>query len=153
NLASANLSLGGSLSTSSCDSDPTKSIIDNLRAAGLATVIAAGNDGATNAVSAPGCISTAVSVGATTKADVVASYSNMASFVPLLAPGSSIYSSFTGATYGTASGTSMATPHVAGTWAVLKQAAPNATVSQILSALQSTGVPILDTRGGGTVTK
>src|SRR5215468_4254257 len=153
NLASANLSLGGGLSTSPCDSDPTKSIIDNLRAAGIATVIAAGNNGATNAVSAPGCISTAVSVGATTKSDVVASYSNMASFVSLLAPGSSIYSSVTGATYGTASGTSMATPHVAGTWAVLKQAAPGATVDQILSALQTTGLPIADTRGGGTATR
>jgi len=152
NLASANLSLGGGLSTSPCDSDPTKSIIDNLRAAGIATVIAAGNNGATNAVSAPGCISTAVSVGATTKSDVVASYSNMASFVSLLAPGSSIFSSVTGATYGTASGTSMATPHVAGTWAVLKQAAPGTTVTQILTALQSTGVPILDTRSNTVTT-
>src|SRR5262249_47504925 len=152
NLASANLSLGGGLSTSPCDSDPTKSIIDNLRAAGIATVIAAGNNGATNAVSAPGCISTAVSVGATTKSDVVASYSNMASFVSLLPPGSSIFSSVTGATYGTASGTSMATPHVAGTWAVLRQAAPGATVTQILAALQSTGVPILDTRSNTVTT-
>ena len=153
NLSSANLSLGGGLSTSPCDSDPTKAIIDNLRSAGIASAIAAGNNGATNAVSAPGCISTAVSVGATTKSDVVASYSNMASFVSLLAPGSSIYSSITGATYGTASGTSMATPHVAGTWAVLKQAAPNASVSDILTALQSTGLMITDTRGNGTATR
>ena len=153
NLASANLSLGGDLSTSPCDGDPTKSIIDNLRSARIATAIAAGNNGSTNSVSAPGCISSAISVGATTKADVVASYSNMASFVSILAPGSSIISSVVGAGYGSASGTSMATPHVAGAWAVLKQAAPAATVDQILSALQTTGLLITDTRGGGTVTK
>jgi len=153
NLSSANLSLGGGLSTSPCDSDPTKAIIDNLRSVGIATAVAAGNNGSTNSVSAPGCISTAVSVGATTKSDVIASYSNMASFVSLLAPGSSIYSSIIGGAFGTASGTSMATPHVTGTWAVLKQAVPGASVSQILSALQSTGVLIADTRSGGATTK
>ncbi len=153
NLSSANLSLGGGLSTTPCDGDPTKPIIDNLRSAGIATVIAAGNNGSTNAVSAPGCISSAISVGATTKSDVVASYSNLASFVSLLAPGSSIYSSVVGGGFASASGTSMATPHVTGTWAVLKQAAPSASVSQILSALQTTGPLITDTRGGGTVTK
>src|SRR5215475_10872343 len=153
NLSSANLSLGGGLSTSPCDGDPTKAIIDNLRSVGIATAVAAGNNGSTNSVSAPGCISTAVSVGATTKSDVIASYSNMASFVSLLAPGSSIYSSITGGAFGTASGTSMATPHVTGTWAVLKQAVPGASVSQILSALQATGILVADARSGGTATK
>src|SRR5207302_4231107 len=50
------------------------------------------------------------------------------------------------------SGTSMATPHVVGAWAVLKQATPGASVSAILGALQETGMPITDTRPGGTVT-
>jgi hypothetical protein len=47
----------------------------------------------------------------------------------------------------------MATPHVTGAWAVLKQATPNASVGQLLSALQTTGLSIADTRVGGSVTK
>src|SRR5262249_54450291 len=49
-----------------------------------------------------------------------------------------------------AQGTSMAAPHVAGAWAVLKQAKPGATVPAVLSALQSAGVPITDPRNGVT---
>src|SRR5262245_27391323 len=149
-FSSANLSLGGGSFTTPCDGDPMKLIIDNLRSVGIATAVAAGSDGFTNALNSPGCISSAISVGATSKSDVVASFSNTASFLSLFAPGVSIVSSITGGGFGSASGTSMATPHVAGAWAVLKQAAPNATVDQILSALQTTGVPITDIDSGVT---
>jgi Subtilase family len=154
NFSSANLSLGGSTPyTAPCDGDPTKPIIDNLRSVGIASAIAAGNDGFTNALSAPACISSAISVGATSKSDVIAPFSNTASYMSLFAPGVSIYSSVTGGGFGYASGTSMATPHVTGAWAVLKQAAPSASVDQILSALQTTGVPVSETNGGVTITK
>jgi uncharacterized repeat protein (TIGR02543 family) len=152
-IASANLSLGGGLYTASCDTDPMKPVIDQLRAAGIATVAAAGNSSKTNALSSPGCISSAVSVGSTTKSDAVSSFSNAASFMSLWAPGSSITSSYPGNQWATASGTSMATPHVTGAFAVLRQAAPGATVTALLTALQQTGLPITDTRTGGTVTK
>ena len=152
-IASVNMSLGGGTFSAPCDTQPYKPAIDNLRSIGIATVIAAGNNGSSSQLSTPGCISTAVSVGSTNKSDVVSSFSNVAPFMSLFAPGESITSSVPGGAYRAFSGTSMATPHVAGTWAVLKQAVPNAGVSLILDALQQTGLPITDTRLLGTVTK
>ena len=150
NIASVNMSLGGGQYTSICDASfPSfKAAADNLRAVGIATVIASGNNGYTNSISFPACISSAISVGATDKSDMTASYSNSASFLNLLAPGSSIYSSLLNAGYGYLSGTSMATPHVAGAWAVLKSAKPTASVTEILNALVNTGKPITDSRNG-----
>lgn len=156
NIASSNLSLGGGRYSGNCDTDTTKPAIDKLRAAGIATVIASGNDGYTNAISAPACISSAISVGATCDAagsycagaDAVASYSNSATFVSLLAPGSAITSSVPGGGYGSWHGTSMATPHVAGAWAVIKQARPTASVDAVLAALKASGKRVTDARNG-----
>src|SRR5581483_285658 len=64
----------------------------------------------------------------------------------LFAPGDSITSSVPGGGYEALSGTSMAAPHVAGIWALMKQAVPNVAVSTILRALQTTGLPITDDR-------
>jgi subtilisin family serine protease len=152
NFSSVNLSLGGPRFSSPCDGEPEKPIIDTLRSVGIATVIASGNDSSTSTVSSPGCISSAVSVGSTTKTDVVSSFSNVASFMSLFAPGSSIRSSVIDG-FGTASGTSMATPHVTGAFALLKEASPGATVDQMLNALKTTGLPVADTRPNGTVTR
>ncbi len=152
NIAAVNMSLGGGAYSgqASCDAanTSTKTAIDNLRSVNIATVIASGNNGYNSLVSSPGCISSAVSVGATTKTDVVDWYSNSASFLNLLAPGSSINSSIPGAAYAVYSGTSMATPHVAGSWALLKQQNPNLTVTDGLNLLTATGTPITDTRNG-----
>jgi subtilisin family serine protease len=150
-IASANMSIGGGRNFSTCDSDSRKAIIDTLRGAGIATVIASGNDGWSDSTSAPGCISTAITVGSTTKGDVESFFSNSASWLDVLAPGSSICSSAndsagcggsTGAGYGFKSGTSMATPHVAGAWAVMKSKNGTASVSAVESALESTGVSV-----------
>ncbi len=151
-IAAVNLSLGGGRydSAASCDSanSALKAAIDNLRGAGVATVIAAGNSGYANSLSAPGCISSAVSVGATTKGDTIPSYSNAAPFLKLLAPGSSIRSSIPNGMYATMGGTSMATPHVAGAFALLHQRSPSATVDAILERLRATGRSIADMRNG-----
>jgi len=152
NFAAVNMSLGGGGSPTFCDTDPRKPIIDLLRAANIATVISSGNSGFTNMVSSPACISSAVSVGSTddgslgTTADQVSPFSNSALFLSLLAPGRWINSSIPGGTFTDFSGTSMAAPHVAGAFAILKQAGPNLSVSQMLSALQNTGLAVLDAR-------
>ncbi|MCH7787561.1 MAG: S8 family serine peptidase, partial [Chloroflexi bacterium] len=113
-IASVNMSLGGGrfFTEASCDAanSATKAAIDNLRSAGIATVIASGNDGFKDSLSSPGCISSAISVGATTKSDDVAGFSNSADFLKLLAPGVSIQSSVQGEGFASFSVTSMATP-------------------------------------------
>ncbi len=149
-FSSVNMSLGGGRFFSNCDLEPAKAIIDNLRSAGIATVIASGNNGYVDSMSSPACISSAVSVGSTTKGDDVSGFSNSASFLSLLAPGSNINSSVPGGGFASFSGTSMATPHVAGAWALLKQEDPSASVATVLSALQSTGTPVLDSGNGLT---
>ncbi|OPY64696.1 MAG: Subtilisin E precursor [Syntrophorhabdus sp. PtaU1.Bin050] len=154
-IASANMSLGGGQYSANCDSDSRKSSIDNLRAAGIATVISSGNSYYCGYVGAPACISSAISVGATDDSDAVAGYSNSASMVSVLAPGSSISSSIPvadGGGYQSWNGTSMAAPHVTGAWALMKQAFPTATVSNILARFTSTGLSVTDS-GCTSVTK
>lgn len=153
-ISSVNMSLGGGSYNGFCDSDSRKLIIDQLRAVGIATVIASGNNGYTTALSAPACISSAVSVGSTgdgsngATVDVVSNFSNSANFLKLLAPGAVIYSSVPGGGYAYLQGTSMAAPHVAGAWAVMKSKNPRLNVDQVLNALTSTGLMVNDTRNG-----
>ena len=146
NIAAVNMSLGGGSSTTFCDGDPVRAAIDALRGAGIASVVASGNEGETNAISSPACISSAVSVGSTTKSDTVSSFSNSATFLTLLAPGSQINSSFPGGGFNVLSGTSMAAPHVAGAFAAIRSASPQATVDDIVNALSATGLPVTDAR-------
>ena len=154
-IAAVNLSLGGGAFTSTCDAEEPQMTaqINNLRSVGIATVVASGNDGNPDALSFPACISSAVSVGATTKADQFAWFSNAAPFLSLLAPGADITSSVPGGAFEALDGTSMAAPHVAGAWAILRQFYPGAAVADILDHLQQTGLPITDDRIAGGVIK
>jgi subtilisin family serine protease len=155
NIAAVNISLGGGVYGSPCDDsfDPMKALIDQLRAADIATVIAAGNDGSSQALSAPACISTAISVGSTTDgsfrpADQVSGFSNTNQYLSLLAPGETILSSVPGDAFVNLSGTSMAAPHVAGSWALMRSKRPSASVTEILDGLAETGTSITDPKNG-----
>jgi len=152
NVASVNMSLGGGVysTQSACDlaNQSTKRAIDALRAAGTATVIASGNDGYINAMSEPGCISSAISVGNTTDNDGIFIPSNIAPFITMMAPGTAIQSSVLGGGFGSLTGTSMSTPHVAGALAVLRQASSAASVGDMIAALRNGGVMLnLSLRG------
>jgi subtilisin family serine protease len=164
-IAAVNMSLGGGQYTANCDAENTalKAAIDNLRSVGIATVIASGNNGYRNALSAPACISSAVSVGATcdagpdgsacgTGVNGIASHSNTAPFLSLVDPGSYITAAVPGGAYRAKNGTSMAAPHVAGAWALVKQANHGMSVADTLSLLRTPAAPVNDTRSSGTVT-
>ncbi|MFP6639119.1 MAG: S8 family serine peptidase, partial [Myxococcota bacterium] len=149
-IAAASLSLGGEPYSNQDDCDMAngsrKAIIDQLRSAGIATVVSSGNEGLTSEISSPACISSAISVGSSRKNDLVSSFSNSADFLSLLAPGDRISTATEGGGYGFASGTSIAAPHVAGAFAAIREADANRSVDEILFALQLTGRPIVDSR-------
>ena len=151
-IAAVNLSLGGGRYTRTCDgaSPGYTDIVETLQSVGIATVIASGNSYYTNGTSFPACISSAVTVGAVWDNDTVASFSNSASWVDLLAPGGGVQSSVTGGGFGSKSGTSMATPHVAGAFAVLRSGDPSASVNTILDALVLTGRAVTDPKSAIT---
>lgn len=104
---------------------------------GVIVVVAAGNSGGAG-VSIPGCISYSTTVGAVDSKDKITTFSGKGSAVDIVAPGVNIYSAWLGTSYVTASGTSMATPIVSGTAALIKFAHPEYTSSQIQDALFKT---------------
>jgi len=143
-IAAVNMSLGGGRYTSPCDSKERKEQIDGLRSLNIATVVASGNEGFTDSLAAPACISSAISVGCSSKSDGICPSSNRAGFLDLLATGSDIESSVKGGGFDAKSGTSMAAPHVTGAWAVLRSKHENANVDEIEDKLKNNGKQIYD---------
>jgi len=153
-IAAVNLSIGGGTRDGYCDDDPRKGVIDMLRQKGIAVAIAASNGGLTGKISAPACISSALGVGASDDGTAVWSLSNFSSILDFMAPGVSVSgASAAGAGLISKSGTSLSTPHVAGAWAVLRQAFPTGQFDQMEQALKQTGIPLTRQGSGITVPK
>lgn len=129
--AVANMSLGGSVS-SALDTAVNNAIND-----GVTFAIAAGNSNRNACNYSPARVAAAITVGATTSTDARASYSNYGSCLDLFAPGSSITSAWYTSTTATntISGTSMATPHVAGVAALYLQSNTSASPATVRNAI------------------
>jgi serine protease len=129
--AVANMSLGGGASTALDDA------VRNSIADGVTYAIAAGNSNANACNSSPARVSQALTVGSSTNTDVRSSFSNYGTCVDLFAPGSSITSAWSTGDQATntISGTSMASPHVAGVAALYLANDPGASPSTVHSAV------------------
>ncbi len=141
-IASVNISIGGGEYGSFCNGGQYDTAIKNLKSVGIATAIASGNEYYCNGVSHPACYEAAIATGATAKNDAMASFSNWKKgMIDLFAPGVSINSAIAGSDtlYSSWQGTSMAAPHVAGAWGLLKQMDMNISVDRALQLLQENG--------------
>jgi subtilisin family serine protease len=154
NIAAINMSLGGNITyLTTCDDyiPSMTTAIENLRAKNIATVIAAGNN-YSHGMSAPACISSSVSVAAVyTGTSTVTNFSNINKHTTIAAPGYAINSSKAAASYGTASGTSMATPFVVGAFAVYRSKFGIQSVSKVVSDFKSTTKTAYDSYAGITI--
>jgi uncharacterized membrane protein YgcG len=147
--AVANMSLGGSRSAA-LDLAVARGVAD-----GIVFVVAAGNSNANACNYSPAAEESAITVGASTSTDTRASYSNFGSCVDIFAPGSNITSAWYTSTTATntISGTSMASPHVAGVAVLALSADPTLSVSRVTTWITSTATSDVIADPAGTPNK
>lgn len=144
NPAVANMSLGGGASSA------LDTAVNNLSNSGVTIAVAAGNSNANACNSSPARAANAITVGSTTTTDARSSFSNFGTCLDLFAPGSGILSAWFTSNTATAtlSGTSMASPHVAGVAALYKQANPSASATTIRNAIVNNATTNVVTNAG-----
>lgn len=144
-VISGSLGDGGQYDATNCPNwfDSALATADSF---GIVNVFASGNNGYLNGVSYPSCSLYSISVGASDKSDNIAGFTNRGTRLDVLAPGLAINSTVRGGGYGTLSGTSMATPFVSGTVALLKQTAKAQqqiiNLNETKQILKNTGVAV-----------
>jgi subtilisin family serine protease len=158
NIVAMNLSLGGGMFAGTCGADVFATALGNARTAGILTTVASGNSGWSSAMASPACAPAAISVGAvydsnlgglgysfctdaTTAADKIACFSNSSQALSILAPGAMITAGGFRMT-----GTSQASPHVAGAIAVVRSAFPSESLNDSVARLTNNGPTIVDPR-------
>lgn len=170
NVKVINMSLGGGAYRGECDQADANTLlfataVNAARQAGIILFAAAGNDGFTDQLMLPACLSGVLAVGnvydapgagynwgtcadSVVAADQVACSSNSSAKLDLLAPGVQITATGLGGSTANKSGTSMSSPHAAAVAALMLEAQPDLTPDQVEAMLKATGVPVTDHRNG-----
>jgi subtilisin family serine protease len=144
-LAVANMSLGGSASQIVDDA------VKRLIADGVTVAVAAGNSNTNACATSPARVPEAITIGATDRTDKRASFSNYGSCLDLFAPGVNIASTWLNGSTNTISGTSMASPHVAGAAAVALSKQPGLTPAEVgANLVKAATVGALKATGNGS---